>query len=108
PANHARNPFAVEVFARDDDDAAIAEVERGGEDAAVPEREDRLPPLVSQQAQHLAAALVPRVRAAQGLDDRHADRGHGGPLESLARRKRHMPSNCGPSPPSGGTQSMIW
>ena len=33
----ARNPLSVEILARDDDDAAAAEVERGWKDAAVPE-----------------------------------------------------------------------
>ena len=37
-----RDPLAVEVLAGHDDDAAVAEVERRGQDAAVPEREDRL------------------------------------------------------------------
>ena len=37
-----RNPLAVEVLARDHDDAAVAEVVEAGEDAAVPEGEDRL------------------------------------------------------------------
>src|SRR5688572_6276234 len=37
-----RDPLAVEVLAGDDDDAAAAEVERGGQDAPVPERHHRL------------------------------------------------------------------
>ena len=39
----AGDPLAVEILAGDDDDAAVAPEERGGQDAAVPEREDRLP-----------------------------------------------------------------
>ena len=36
------NPLAVEVLAGDDDDAAVLPEERGGQDTAVPEGEDRL------------------------------------------------------------------
>src|SRR5436190_8655444 len=42
PADDAGNPLAVEVLAGDDDDAAVFPEERGGQDAPVPEREDRL------------------------------------------------------------------
>src|SRR5262249_25470825 len=38
----ARDPFAVEVFARDHDDAAPAEIVGGRKNAAVPEHHDRL------------------------------------------------------------------
>src|SRR4051812_48540034 len=41
---HTRNPLAVEVRARERDDAAVAKVPRSREDATVPERNDRLPP----------------------------------------------------------------
>jgi hypothetical protein len=37
-----RDPLAVEVLARDDDDPFVFPEERGGQDAPVPEREDRL------------------------------------------------------------------
>jgi hypothetical protein len=39
---HARNPLAIEVRAGESDDAAVAEIPGGGEDTAVPERNDRL------------------------------------------------------------------
>ena len=40
-SDDACDPFAIEIFARNDDDAAIAKVECRGEDAAVPERKNR-------------------------------------------------------------------
>ena len=55
-----------------------------------------------------AALLVPAVRAAERLDERRSERGDRRRLELLSAMQRHIPSYWGPSPPSGGTQSMIW
>jgi hypothetical protein len=68
-ADDARDPLAVEVLARDDDDAAVAPEERGGQDATVPEREDRL--LAGRDDRFIVGIAVdaPFVRRGEGLDD---------------------------------------
>src|SRR5262249_1935790 len=100
--------LAIEIFARDHDDAAIPKVQRRRKNAAVPERENRTTPGAIDCIEVLAPVLAPRVGAAQRLDHGRAQRRDRGGLEVLTARERHRPSYWGPSPPSGGTQSMIW
>ena len=106
-ADQPRDPLAVEVLARDDDDPAIAEVQRGRENASVPEREDRPAALALDVGEMRLSLLAPRVGAAERFDDRRANRRDRRRLDVLSTRERHRPSYWGPSPPSGGTQSMI-
>src|SRR6185503_2478649 len=111
PAHQLRDPLTVEVFAGHRDDAPVAEVQRGCQDSTVPESEYRLPSLNAHAIEMLDARLTPAVRPAQGFDDRHtygADRGGLELAPWRQPRRLHNPSYCGPTPPSGGTQSMIW
>ena len=58
----AGNPLAVEILARDDDDAAAAEVVGGGQNAAVPERHDRLAAAARDRVEVLEAFGAPAKR----------------------------------------------
>ena len=74
---------------------------------------DELGGLTRDFAQMIGARLAPVVGGAQRLHQGRADGGNGRRLRALPagaapRGFRHRPSYCGPSPPSGGTQSMIW
>ena len=162
PRHQPRDPLAVEVLAGHRDDAALAPVERGREDPAVPERQDRRPALLHQRVVVLRAfdastSTSPRACRRAGAPARQSRRpwraadGSGTlyiansakianianieilllltavrllrsefqrrpvPLPMLAIvgnlgnvGNAYMPSYCGPPPPSGGTQSMIW
>ena len=123
-----RDPLAVEVLAGDDDDAAAAEVEGRGQDAAVPERHDRLAAARRDRVEVLEPLRTPAQRRAEqrhhAVSERRDQRrfstlrsrrtpatsalatGHGaGRSHSSAR---YIPLYCGPPPPSGGTQVMTW
>ena len=65
-----RDPLAVEVLARDDDDAAAAEVVGGRQDAAVPERHDRLAAAPSDGVEVLEALGRQRSVDAEERDGR--------------------------------------
>ena len=125
-----RDPLAVEVLAGDDDDAAAAEVEGGRQNAAVPERHDRLPARGADRVEMLQALDAPAQRVAERVDQRVAERRRSprpatrlqrdarqSSATSTHRRSRelitlalhcYMPLYCGPPPPSGGTQVITW
>ena len=65
PRHQPGNPFAVEVLAGHRDDAAIAPVERRGQDPAMPEREDRRPARPHQLVVVLRALDPPAQRPAE-------------------------------------------
>ena len=50
PGDDARDPFTIEVLARDDDDAAPLEVDRARQDAAVPEGVNRMARSLARRA----------------------------------------------------------
>src|SRR5262249_54029477 len=107
----ARNPLAVEVLARHDDDAAVAPEQGRGQNPSVPEREDWLSARGDDRVVVREAVDAPAIGRAEALDDRRGGRREPPGLPHLLRRQAglcHMPSYWGPPPPSGGTQSMIW
>ena len=85
PPNDPRDPFAVEVRARDDDDAAVAPEERGGQDASVPEGEDRLAARRDDRVVMLEPVDPPAVGRAERVDDRCGRRRDQRRLAQLAR-----------------------
>src|SRR5918994_2632696 len=109
------HPFAVEVVAGDDNDAAPAEVVEGGKDPAVPERHHGEPSRCEDAVEVLEAADLPTPGTADDIDHRVSDSRNRRGLESLAARRApprlgraHSPSYCGPPPPSGGTHVITW
>ena len=69
-----RDPLAVEILARDDDDAAAAEVICGGQDAAVPERHDRLAAARDDALEVLEPLGAPAQRRAERRNRRDSRR----------------------------------
>src|SRR5207248_8825674 len=86
PLDDAGNPLAVEVLARDDDDAAVAEEDRGRQDAAVPERHDRLVAAKDDGVVVLEAVDAPLERRAERGAEAIANRGDRRGLQSLDPR----------------------
>src|SRR6185436_13236416 len=68
PFDDAGDPFAVEIFAGDDDDAAAAEVDGGGKDAAVPEGHDRLAAGTRDGVEVLEPLRAPAQGRSEGCD----------------------------------------
>ena len=79
----ARNPFAVEVLARDDHDRAVPEEVGGREDAAVPEGKDRRPTGSRDRLEMLEAVGVPAKRRGQRCDQPVAHDRDGGRLRAV-------------------------
>ena len=77
----------------------------------MPEREDRLLPESLNRLVVLVPIYLPAQCTAQGSNQWIPGGRNRRRLDALNAREgggRHMPSYCGPPPPSGGTQSMIW
>ena len=108
PAHQPRDPLPVEILACHRDNAAIAEVQRRRQNPAVPKSQNWLTPLVLDALKMIGTSLNPAVGSTERLDDRHTYGGDRSNLELAPCGKLHRPSYWGPSPPSGGTQSMIW
>ncbi len=117
----ARNPLAVEVLADDHDHAALAPEPHARQDAAVPGGQDEGRAAAGAGGQAFGADHLDAPGRAERAQQRRAqprDERHLGPLAPRAapgRRGRiigggggagHMPSYCGPSPPSGATHVM--
>src|SRR6185295_1731683 len=75
PLDDPRDPLAVEVFTRDDDDALTTEIEGGREDAAVPEGHHRLTPCGANRVDMLETFGAPPQRVSERVDDRVAEAG---------------------------------
>jgi hypothetical protein len=147
PGDDARDPFTIEVLARDDDNPAPFEVDRARQDSAVPEGVNRMADRLRGVKMFEPGNPVP-VSRAQRREEWIAESGDQGELRSLAPRGSprrrfhlscqfpvdsskgsqpvneadfllnwelttdnwkltcllHIPSYCGPPPPSGGTQ----
>src|SRR5438270_2126900 len=69
----ARNPLAVEVLARDHDNAAPPEIVRRGKDAAVPERHDRLTAAPDDAVVVIDAVALPAKRRSEQRNQPVAD-----------------------------------
>ena len=82
PGDDARDPFAVEVLAGDDDDAATLEVDRAGQDAAVPERVNRMAERLGGLQMFEPVDAVP-VGRAERREQRVAEAADGGELRAL-------------------------
>ncbi len=87
PGDDARDPLAVEVLAGDDDDAAALEVDRAGQDAAVPERVNRLAERLGR-LQMLEPVDAVAVGGAERREQRIAEAADGGKLRALRGRRR--------------------
>jgi hypothetical protein len=73
-----RDPFTVVILAGDDDDAAALEVDGGWENAAVPERVNRVQPAGGDALNVLGAADLPRPGRSEGAQERISEGGDGG------------------------------
>src|SRR5207237_5769618 len=82
----SRNPLAVEVLARDDDNAAALEVDRGGQDAAVPESHDRLAAAADDALIPIGAIHAPAERGSKRRDDGITDGRDQARLQALRAR----------------------
>ena len=69
-----RDPLAVEVLARHDNDAAVAEEIRGRQNAPVPERHDGCPPARQHVVEVGDALGAPPPGPTERRDERTADR----------------------------------
>src|SRR5205823_10623366 len=87
PLDDPRDPLTVEVLAGDDDDAAAAEVVGGGQDAAVPERHDRLLARAEDLVQMLGALGAPAKRRRERRHGGIADGGNEPRLQTLRTRR---------------------
>src|SRR5580765_473602 len=87
PLDDPRNPLAVKVLARDDDDATMFEVDGRREDAAVPERHDRLMAAEHDLVVMLKPFDAPRERGAERGADAIADHRDRRRLGTLQRRR---------------------
>jgi hypothetical protein len=75
PLDDAGDPLAVEVLARDDDDAAAAEKVGGRKNTSVPERHDRLVTGVTNRVEMMQTLGAPLQRRAQDRNGRITDGG---------------------------------
>ena len=73
PLQDPRNPLAVEVLTGNDDDIPSSEVMKTGEDAPVPEREDRLMTGANHLIPMLGAVNLPAERRTERRDQRIAN-----------------------------------
>ncbi len=78
----------------------------------MPEREDRLASALADRVIVLVSLDEPAHRSTKEGERWKPNRRDCRSLGTAAGReeagRRHIPSYCGPPPPSGGTQSMIW
>src|SRR6185312_8555711 len=87
PPDDAGDPLAVEVRAGDDDDAAVSEIDRRGENAAVPEPHDRLVAAEHDLVVMLQAFDAPLQRGAEDRADSVAEDRNRFGLKSLPGRR---------------------
>ena len=81
-----RDPLAIVVLARDDDDAAALKVDRGGKDPAMPERMNGMQPASADRVDVLGAADLPLPGRTERAKHRIPERRNRGDLRSLAAR----------------------
>ena len=74
---NTRDPLAVEVLAREGDDAAVTEVVEAGQDATVPAGQDGLAAGFDDGVVVFGALDLPGERAAQAADEGGGDGGDG-------------------------------
>src|SRR5437588_3216978 len=92
----ARNPLPVEILARDDDDAAAAEVVGGRKDAPVPEGHHGLTAGVDDGVVVMEAFNLPPQRVTERVDDRIAESGDGGDLGPFGPGRTPVVGHVGP------------
>ena len=111
PAHDPRDPLAVEILAGDRRRCR----DRGSRAWRRESGRARTPGSAGGRRARRASKMLGAATRASGRCRRAPRRAAcrcaaiAAALNALAASsRRHMPSYCGPSPPSGGTQSMIW